>query len=90
MLLVVLSLCLVLPTAFVLCYPLVFEIVRPLHDDWVPPFDEQDRLLEALSELKQSKAAGMLSDQDYEAEFSRLEQAYLAAKKSASQLPPNR
>ena len=65
--------------AAVVAYPLVFASLESYLASDLPDeeFRESDALLEALSELEQSKLSGKLSGQDYQTEKLRLQNEYL-------------
>lgn len=79
MLVLALAVLTLLIAAAVIAYPLVFAslesyLVSDLPDE---EFRESDALLEALSELEQSKLSGKLSEQDYRKEKLRLQKEYI-------------
>ena len=72
--------------AVAVSYPLFFQRLEAYHLTDVPEaeFSERDALLEALSELEYSHAAGKVSAPDYEAQRAELEARYMQVTEQSS------
>jgi cytochrome c-type biogenesis protein CcmI len=73
------SIALLLLAAAAVSYPLLRHRLEPYDLPDLPDddFNERDALLEALSDLEESRLAGKLSAEDYAAQKERLQRRYI-------------